>query len=431
MSDPFPVRYRKSDRKIKTILIPTLSPTFSVVCTAVFEKEGYKAHCLPVADARAIELGKKYTHNDMCFPAQLNIGEALAYIEKHPNPDEIAVGMAHEECDCRLSQYSAVARKALDDAGYPDIPVITTGKDKKKMHPGLKLGASFLFRMCWGIIMADFIDAMARRLRPYQAHPGEVEEIHQNYVHRIAEGFKKNIRTAVREFEKAITAFNGVEILDIPRKPRVFIIGEILLNYHPASNAYIEKYLEENGMEVIMPPMMDAFKKESATIRESMSRFHVKFPFSTAIENILTDVLIDTTLDKLEKRASRFKLFEAKDRYEQLSGHIEGIIDKVFDSGKGWLIPADIIEYAHKGVNSFIILQPFGCLPNHITGRGTTKAVKKLFPHIQVLSLDFDPDTSLANVENRLQMLIINAKEMEKAGAGAADSAHPIQSLKA
>ncbi|MBN2509339.1 MAG: activase, partial [Spirochaetales bacterium] len=419
LGDPYPVRFQKKDKKHKAVLIPTLSPSFSIICASVFRKEGLKAICLPVAESRAIELGKKYVHNDMCYPAQLNIGEALAFLEKHPHPEEIAVGLAHEECDCRLSHYATVARKALDDAGFADVPIVTTGKDKKGMHPGLRLGPSFSYRMLHGIIICDFIDAMARRLRPYEKNQGEVAELHSRMIRRTARAFESSIKEAISVFDEAVEAFNRVELLDIPRKPRVFVIGEILLNYHPASNAYIESYLEANGMEVIMPPMIDAFKKESATVKESMKRFHVRFPLAFAIENIITDFLIDAKLEKLEKRYMNFIKFETKEKYHDLSRHIEGLVDKVFNSGKGWLIPADIIEYAKKGVNSFVILQPFGCLPNHIMGRGIMKTVKKQFPHIQVLSLDFDPDTSLANIENRLQMLIINAKEMQKAAAAA------------
>ena len=417
LTEPYPVRFEKAHRKTKAVLVPTLSPSFSIVCTSVFKKEGYKALTLPIADSRAIELGKKYVHNDMCFPAQLNIGEALAFLETYPDPEEIAVGLAHEECDCRLAHYATVARKALDDAGYEKVPIVTTGKDKKGMHPGFKLGPSFSYRMLHGILICDFIDAMARRLRPYEKNPGEVEELHMEMIRRVAKGFETSIGKAIEVFEEAVEAFNRIEILNIPRKPRVFVIGEILLNYHPASNAYIESYLEANGMEVIMPPMIDAFKKETVTVKESMNRFHVKFPFAFALENIITDFMIDLKLDKLEKRFMKFHKFEQKEKYHDLAKHIDGLVDKAFNSGKGWLIPADIIEYAHKGVNSFIILQPFGCLPNHITGRGLVKTVKKRFPHIQVLSLDFDPDTSLANIENRLQMLIINAKEMEKGSA--------------
>ena len=124
-------------------------------------KEGYKAIPLPLASPRAVELGKKFVHNDMCFPAQLNIGEALAYIESEGKPEQFALGLAHAECDCRLAQYAAVARKALDDAGYSEVPIITTGSDKAGMHPGLKFGLSFLYRELWAILVGDGIDIMA------------------------------------------------------------------------------------------------------------------------------------------------------------------------------------------------------------------------------------------------------------------------------
>jgi predicted CoA-substrate-specific enzyme activase len=414
LSDPFPAKYLHKDREQRTIMVPTLSPTFTQLAAAVISREGYKAIALPLAGRRAIELGKKYVHNDMCFPAQLNIGEALAYLEKSADPDALALGLAHFECDCRLAHYAGVARKALDDAGYPQVPIITTGSDKKGIHPGLKLGISFQLRMLVGILIGDNLDGMARRIRPYEKNPGETDRVHRHALERVSNLLSRGIGGVFREYRRAVEAFNKIRLKDIPRKPRVFVIGEILINYHPSSNAHIESYLEKNGMEVIMPPMIDVFKKDASTVRESMRRFYVRFPLPEALQTVLTDKFIDFGIDYIERLSRGFRFFEPKDRYDDLAGNVEGLVDKVFNSGKGWLIPADIIEHTRRGVNSFIIIQPFGCLPNHITGRGIVKSVKKRYPHIQVLSLDFEPDTSLANVENRLQMLIINARELEK-----------------
>ncbi|WP_319416153.1 acyl-CoA dehydratase activase [Marispirochaeta aestuarii] len=418
LPDPFPAKYTRGHRSEKTILVPNLSPTFTRLTAAVLRREGYRAIPMELAGERAVELGKKYVHNDMCFPAQLNIGEALAHIEASGRPDDFALGLAHFECDCRLAQYATVARKALDDAGYPQVPIITTGKDKKGIHPGLKLGISFQYRMLWAILIGDSLDGMARRLRPYEQNSGETDRTHRYWLERIQQGFERGTRAALEEYRSAVTAFNRIPLVEGERKPRVFVIGEILINYHPVSNAHIEEYLEKNGMEVVMPPMIDVFKKDASTVRQSMRRFHVRFPFLEALESIATDNLIDWGINLMEGINRSFRFFETRERYDDLAVHIDGLVDPVFNSGKGWLIPADIIDQSMRGVNSFVIIQPFGCLPNHITGRGIIKSVKKKLPHIQVLSLDFDPDTSLANVENRLQMLIINARELEKRSPG-------------
>ena len=172
-------------------------------------------------------------------------------------------------------------------------------------------------------------------------------------------------------------SFNAVPLISIDRKPRVFVIGEILINYHPVSNAHIEKYLEDNGMEVVMPPMIDVFKKDTATVKESIRRFYVHFPFAETVQTYITDHLIDTNLNTIEEINRNFRFFEPKDHYHDLAKHVDGLVDKVFNSGKGWLIPADIIVQASRGVNSFIIIQPFGCLPNHITRAGHYKISQK------------------------------------------------------
>jgi predicted CoA-substrate-specific enzyme activase len=419
----FPVKFMPEDKARRTILVPNLSRGFSFLGAAYFRSIGYKAECLPLADKYAIELGKKFVHNDICFPAQVNIGENLAWLERHPEvkQSDITVGLAKNCENCRAVQYAVLARKALDEAGYKDVPIITTGSDTKDMHPGFKLDLWFRLHMLWGIATMDCIETIYRASRPYEIHKGDTQKVYDHWLPILMEEIgklpKSSIaypRTALKMLEYAIEDFNKVEVNRSVRKPRVSLLGEILMNYHPSANGFIEDYLMNNGMEVVLPGMMDFFRVDEVVRMEKLKRGLIQHPMENWILGGITGKVYTFAVKQIQERARRYKYYEHHADCYELVHLIGDIIDPTYNTGEGWLIPGEILYNAGKGVNSFIIVQPFACLANHISGRGLTKAVKARFPHIQVLSLDYDPDTSFANIENRLQMLIINARELEK-----------------
>jgi len=423
----FPVKFNHEDRTRRKVLIPNLSPAFSLLAVEFFKSHGMQAECLPIADARAIQLGKQYVHNDICFPAQVNIGEALLWMEQHPEvkPCEVTIGLAKNCESCRAVQYAVLARKALDEAGYPEVSIVTTGEDTKGMHPGFRANTNFRLHMLWGIAIMDCVETMYRASRPYELRRGETQEVYDHWMdalmREIAWTPKRHIaypRRALRMLDECIEAFNAIEVDRAIRKPRVCLLGEILMNYHPGANGYIEDYLVEHGMEVVLPGMMDFFRVDELVRQEKVKRGFIQNPFTNWIFGGITAKLYSYVAGTVGRKARNYKLYEHHADCYELVPLIADIIDPSYNSGEGWLIPGEILYNASKGVNSFIIVQPFACLPNHITGRGHTKVVKARYPHIQVLSLDYDPDTSTANIENRLQMLIINARELEaKTGA--------------
>ena len=418
--NPYEVIYSSEEKKReKIILVPNVSWAFAQTATAAIRSVGYRVEAMPLAGERAKRLGKKYVHNDMCFPAQINIGEFLACLDEGLyEPDNVVLALAKAQCDCRLAHYAMMARQALDDAGYSQVAIVTTDEDTKNMHPAFKLGPFFEIRMCWGLIMNDVLEDLRRKIRPYEINSGETDRIFEESVLSICRGFDVSLKTAQDEFEKAVQAFAEIEYDRTSRKPRVFMIGEFLLNFHPSSNNNIERYLEENGMEVIMPNLFYNVHREFMLEIDQKEEYHVSHPAVKIFLTKLTDKYINHIIKKIEKIGARHPLWEEKTPLKQIALQSQHIIDKTFTAGEGWMIAGEILHHAEHGVSSFLILQPFGCLPNHVTGRGLVKAIKRDRPHIQILALDYDPDTSFANVENRLQMLIINTKEMVRMGAG-------------
>ncbi|MBN2735736.1 MAG: 2-hydroxyacyl-CoA dehydratase [Spirochaetales bacterium] len=413
--EAFPLKFEKADRKKKTLLIPNLSEAFCLLSSVVLEKEGFMVKPLPLASRKAIELGKRYVHNDICYPAQINIGEALIMIESgEMDPDNVAVALAKNCEDCRAGQYATLARKALDEAGYPQIPIVTTGIDTKNMYPGFRLGLSFQLRMLWGLAMVDGLEAMRRRVRPYELVQGQTEEVYQGALNRVLSALRISYRKALAILPEIVQQFNEIQVIEQIRRPRVGIVGEILMNYHPVSNGNMEMYLEKNGMEVVFPTMVDFFRRELVAMKDKGVRKLLPHPWLNMAVADITDSVYEYAVQRVGKIFDQFRFTEPRVTVNQMVENTKDFIDISYQVGEGWLIPAEIIQMIKKGVNSVVIVQPFGCLPNHITGRGMIKSIKNRFPTAQVLSLDFDPDTSFANVENRLQMLIINAKETER-----------------
>ncbi len=413
LADPFATKFTQEDATRRTILVPNLSPAFSLLIESMFTREGYKARPLPLADARAIALGKKFVHNDICYPGQVNIGEALALLESgQVRADEVAVGLAKNCEHCRAGQYATLARKALDDAGYSNVPIITTGVDDKNMHPGFVVGMRFRIGMVLGIAVMDAIENMVRAMRPYELTPGACDQVYESWRARTMYALREGPRAGLKQLEGAVSAFNAIGIDRSQRRPRVAILGEILMKYHPSANCNIERYFEENGMEVVQPPMLDFFRMGEVINRDMMKRGFTSRPFMTGLITNVQEGVFKRATFRVRRIMQQFKLFEAFPSTQDLAALTRPFIDVTYGAGEGWLIPAEILHHANHGVNSFVILQPFGCLPNHITGRGMTRKLKELNPHIQILSLDYDPDTALANVESRLQMLVMTAREM-------------------
>ena len=407
LKNAFPVKYYKSDKQDRILLIPNISEEVSVIMKGVFRKSGFNCKTIPVGGVEQIRVGKRYSHNDICFPCQMVIGELIDEIQKGGyDPSKIAVGMVKFQCDCRMSHYGGLLRKALDAAGLSEVPVVTTDpNDTKNGQPGVRLlGIESVLNAVLAFMMLDILQDLKRKIRPYELTQGETDRVFMECVNMIADSVQVSRHRCVKAFETGIAKMGGIACDRSVLKPRCLVTGELLVTYHPGSNFNIERYLEANGMETVFPRLTDQLRKDfivsSAEIKEYNANID-KYP-------IVVSRLFDIIQKKLERIASRHPLYRKACRPAEIYEEVRHIIPKTLSCGEGWLMAAEIAHYAKEGVKSHIILQPFGCLPNHICGRGTIKRLKEDFPDISILPLDLDPDTSYANVENRLQMLIMN-----------------------
>ena len=432
LPDPYPVKYEKADRRIKTILVPNTSHAFSLLMSAAFARQGVQAVSLDLGREHAIELGKRYVHNDICFPAQMTIGEALAALDSGQwDPHTVAIGTGKYIGDCRLTHYAALLRKALDDAGYSYVPIITNDdKDAHNMHPGFKMSLGSAVRIAFGLPMIDALEELLRKMRPYELEPGSADAAFDQAINLVMTGMRESgVHGAVGGFKQAIDVMSRVRYDRSHPRPQVLIVGEYLLNFHPGANRNIEAYLEANGLEVIEARMTDVIRKTYFYQDAQAREFHVSQPPSTKAFNRIANQLFESTHDVCDRIAQAHPLYEPACRMPELVKASDPIIHHTFDAGEGVLIPGEILHHAARGCRSFVILQPFGCLPNHVVGRGIVKQLKAHYPDANILPLDYDPDVSFANIENRLQMLIMNAKAQAAEGeVGGESNANTLKS---
>ena len=362
--------------------------------------------------AGAIAMGKRYVHNDSCLPAQIVVGEAILALKSGEyDPDNTVVGTAKVLCDCRLSNFLPLIRKALDEAGFPQVPVITTDmKDLKNVHPGMRFTPLTYANVVWAIIQADALEYLRRKIRPYEIQKGETDRVTDRALREIADGLSRSgIPGTIKPFKKAIKRFGQIQYDRSILKEKVSIQGEYFLTFHPGSNLEIETYLERNGLETVFPRMHSVYRHlflnhTIAAIKE----FKVKHSLYDTLFAFAGNKFMDIAAKHTDKIAKAHPLYESAVTLDELAGLSGHIMHHSVLSGESYLIAAEILHYAAKGIKSFVILQPFGCLPNHVCGRGVMKKIKEHHPEIQILPLDYDPDVSFANIENRLQMLIMN-----------------------
>ena len=416
LRDPYPVKFTREDKREKIVLVPNTSHAFCRVMSAAMSTQGIRAVPLDVGREEAIRLGKQYVHNDICFPAQIVIGEALAALRSGKyDGQQTAVCMAKYVGDCRLTHYSPLLRKALDDAGYPDIPILTNDDvDSHDMHPGFKMNLFSAARVAFALPMIDALEELLRKMRPYELEAGSTERAFEQAMDHVVEGLSGGLQGIRGAFRKAIDCMCRVKYDRSKPRPGVLIVGEYLLNFHPGANHDIELYLEKNGFEIIEARMADVIQKsyfyQGAQIREC----GLKRPLGKKAWFQIVDQMFDWAHELTDSIARAHPLYERAVRLPELVVDSDPIIHHTFDAGEGVLISGEILHHAKHGCRAFVILQPFGCLPNHVVGRGVAKQLKKLYPDAQILPLDYDPDVSFANIENRLQMLVMNARREQE-----------------
>ena len=400
------------DRKI---LLPFFTPFISPLLPALLRVAGFDAENLPLSDGESSEWGLKYANNEVCYPATLIVGDIIkAFKTKRYDPAKTTVAITQTGGQCRASNYISLIKKALIDAGYTDVPVISVsfGSMIENNQPAFKVNwlkvlPIALYSVLYSDCIAKFYYASVVR----EKEAGASAKLRDKYLGLASEAIlRRSTRQLTRLLQAAADEFNAV-CMDCDT-PKVGIVGEIFLKFNPFAQKNAIDWLIERGIEVVPPILTDFFMQSFVNRKVDVQSYLKEKQFSDYAFDWLYK-LVKKQVDKINTIAGRFRYFAPfNDIFDEAAG-AENIISLSAQFGEGWLLPAEVVSYVRQGVNNVISLQPFGCIANHIVAKGIEKRIKILFPDINLLSLDFDSGVSDVNIVNRMLLFIDNLKERE------------------
>jgi len=406
--------YLLSDKQ-KQIIGPFFTQFHTPFISPAFELMGYKMDSLPVSDKKSVELGLQYANNEVCYPATLIIGDIIKALQSGQyDPDNTVVVMSQTGGQCRASNYLALIKKAILQAGFENTPVISlaAGDGLHNEQPGFEIEWKKILRVILtGAVFGDILSRMHFATIVREKVKGATQKLTQDYLENAAELARKNDTDGLIDLLKqAVIDYNNTA-KDNCTTPQIGIVGEIYLKYNPYANMFITDWLVEQGIEVRMPDLLDFFVQEFVNMKTNSKNKTEKYSLGTKLYVSILEQRFSKFVDKLEKIGSGFKYYHPKHSiYEKAELGAE-IVDLANQYGEGWLIPAEIALFAKEGVNNVVSLQPFGCIANHIVAKGVEKKIKTIYPKTNLLFLDYDGGTSEVNIFNRLHFLAKQAKD--------------------
>lgn len=415
------------DMKDYTIVAPQMSPIHFSLVESVIRSGGYKFDILEHASRENVETGLKYVNNDACYPAIMVIGQLVdAILDGKYDPEHTALAITQTGGMCRATNYFGLIRKALVDAGYPQIPVIAISTQGIEDNPGFTATPALLHRVIKALIIGDLLMKCLYRVRPYEVTPGSANQLYHTWDTIVREtlehhGYSKTARkfigkgylpyqTLVKEIVKS---FDALPLKDEPRKVRVGVVGEILVKYQPDANNHVVDVIESQNCEAVVPGIM-----EFMTTRPYISDWNEHYLGMGG--NKLGYALMRKALDMYNAPVHKaIDLAHGKFSQDLPMPELVKKADEVtsvgVQAGEGWLLTAEILELIESGCPNVICAQPFACLPNHVTGRGMFGKIRRLHPEANIVSIDYDPGASEANQLNRIKLMIAAAKKAHKA----------------
>ena len=404
--------FTKEMKKTYTILVPQMAPIhFELLETAV-KSCGYNVVLLRNCTNHTVETGLKYVNNDACYPSILVTGQMIEALQSGKyDPNKTALIMSQTGGGCRATNYIGFIRKALKDAGFANIPVISFNVVGMEKVPGFKLTLPLLERLLKCVLYADLLQKMLTKNRAYEINKGETQALFDKWMLKCKElirksnnkQFKQSIYDIVDDFEK-------IELDTSIEKPKVGIVGEVLIKYHPFGNNFVADLLEKEGAEVILPDFM-GFIKFMATHKVTFNSLLKTNPTIAKISKAAINLI-----DLLEKD-SKEALERSKKNYLPPCNiwHLEEAVKDVLSignqTGEGWFLTAEMIEYIENNIPNIVCVQPFACLPNHVVGKGVIKTIREKYPNANISPVDYDPGASEANQANRIKLLMTVAKD--------------------
>ncbi|QEH69629.1 2-hydroxyacyl-CoA dehydratase [Cellulosilyticum sp. WCF-2] len=400
--------FTKEMRKDHTILVPQMAPIQFQFLEAAFNSSGYQVKVLEKVCPQDVEEGLKYVNNDACYPAIIVIGQMLRALKSGAvDPHHTSLIITQTGGGCRASNYISFLRKALKDSGLSYVPVISLSAQGLEAHPGVKLTLGLANKAVMGILYGDLLMRVLYRVRPYEAVPGSANALYEKWCRigkeNVATGnqqhFKKNVEQLIHEFDT-------LPLTDV-KKPRVGLVGEILVKFHPYANNEVVETIEAEGGEAVMPDLLDFFYY---CAYNSKFKYHeLSKPIQGLIGAEALMYYLDHNRKPIVKALEKSQRFTAPHSIEHLAQIASKVMSLGHQMGEGWFLTGEIISLIEDGANNVVCMQPFGCLPNHVTGKGMVKELRRVYPLSNVVTVDYDPGASHVNQLNRIKLMMATA----------------------
>ncbi len=415
---PHPVLYHREEYTSQmnaqgyTILAPQMSPIHFDILEPVFKKHGYNAVILDNDNRSAIDTGLKYVNNDACYPSIIVVGQIMqAVLSGKYDTDKLAIIMSQTGGCCRASNYVGFIRRALDKAGLSHIPVISLNANGMEKNEGFKISLPLLIDAVHAIIYGDLFMRCLYRVRPYEKVPGSANELHKKWLEICIDSLTtKKLGYSYRDVCRGIVeAFDEFPIDETIVKPRVGIVGEILVKYMPLANNRLVELLEREGAEAVVPDMMDFFNCSLFDAQYKAQYLGAKksSAFISSVGLKIVEVLRKPAVDALQKS----KRFEPPVSIYKIAEMTKPFLSLGNQYGEGWFLAGEMVELLTSGTPNIVCIQPFACLPNHVVGKGVIKALKKAYPWANIAAVDYDPGASEVNQLNRIKLMLSAAQK--------------------
>lgn len=400
--------FTKEMKYSHTIIGPQMSPIHFRILKHAFNACGYNFVILDAVDPKAVDTGLKYVNNDACYPSIIVAGQMIAALESGKyDVNHTSLIITQTGGGCRASNYIGFIRRALTDAGFDNVPVLSLSAQGFEKNPGFKITPGLLHRLLMAVMVGDVLMRVLYRTRPYELVPGSADALYEKWNAKAEKQVKSmSLRGYHKLLKGIIKDFDELPLKPI-KKPRVGVVGEILVKFHPTANNKIVETIEREGAECVMPDLADFFFYSFAT--GIFRHEELAFPKQTERNAKLFVWFMELYRNKMKKYLNNSRRFEAPSSIYDLMNGVDDIVQLGNITGEGWFLTAEMVELIKEGVPSIACVQPFACLPNHVTGKGMIKELRRRFPGANISAIDYDPGSSEVNQLNRLKLLLSNA----------------------
>ena len=401
-------------KKDYTILVPSMLPIHFRLLTPVFAKSGYKLEVLTNEGEQVREEGLAHVHNDTCYPALLVIGQMIDALKSGKyDMDHVACAITQTAGGCRASNYLSLLRKALAMEGWQHIPCLSANANGLEKGSSVEFTMPLILRVLYGALYGDALMWLSNQVKPYELEKGATDRAVNQFIDELIPTFERgSYKQSKRIYKKMLEMFKAIPQDRTQDKIRIGIVGEIYMKYSPLGNQHLEDYLIEEGFEPVLSGVMDfaLYCVENSIIDYEYYHMHEKNHY---IYNIVKDVIMrmqKTFRDTVKKDGT----FIAPDDFSEVIENGKPFIDPGVKMGEGWLLTSEVVSLIKSGVTNVISAQPFGCLPNHIVAKGMVRKIKDEYPEANIVAIDYDPSASKVNQENRIRLMLANAKLSEE-----------------